>query len=121
MGKEGWLGGGCRFIGISHDDPEITPSGRIRYDACVTVDDSFVPEGEIGVQIIAGGDFARATHAGPYENLKQTYGRLMGQWLPRSGRRLGDAPCLEFYLNDPGGTPPAELLTDVYAPLEARS
>lgn len=120
MGKEGWLAGDCRFIGISHDDPEITPFEKIRYDACITVDDSFAPEGDIGVQVIPAGDYARATHTGPYENLKETYGRLMGQWLPRSGRRLRNAPCLEFYLNDPGSTPPAELLTDVHVPLEAR-
>lgn len=118
MGKEGWLAGDCRFIGISHDDPEITPPDKLRYDACVTVDDSFAPEADIGVQVIAAGAYARATHAGPYEMFKETYGRLMGQWLPRSGRRLRNAPCLEFYLNDPGSTPPSELLTDVYVPLE---
>lgn len=120
MGKEGLIGAGAQFVGVSYDDPEITPPEKIRYDACVTVDDSFQAEGEIGVQVIAGGDYARTTHQGPYEKLGQTYHRLMGEWLPRSGRHLRNAPCLEFYLTDPDSTPPADLLTDVCVPLEVK-
>ncbi len=120
MGKEGLLGAGTRYVGVSYDDPEITPPDKIRYDACVTVDDAFQPEGEVSVQVLAGGDYARATHQGPYEKLSTTYHRLMGEWLPRSGRHLRSAPCLEFYLNDPGSTPPAELLTDICVPLELK-
>jgi len=117
LGKEGYLGPGCRMLGVSYDDPESTPSSKVRYDACVTVDDSFQPAAGIGVQTVGGGDYVRATHFGPYAELKETYGRLMGQWLPRSGRQLRDAPCFEEYVNAPENTPPAELITDVYVPL----
>jgi AraC family transcriptional regulator len=120
LGKEGHLGPGCRFLGISYDDPESTPPDKIRYDACVTVDASFQPAGGIGVQVVGGGDYVRATHFGPYANLKETYGRLMGQWLPRSGRQLRDPPCFEEYVNSPENTPPAELITDVFVPLAPR-
>ena len=58
LGKEGLLGGDALIIGICHDDPDVTPSVRIRYDACVSVDESFVPAGEIGVQVIPGGEYA---------------------------------------------------------------
>ena len=85
LGKEGFLGGDAQFIGICHDDPEVTPPDKIRYDACVTVDDAFVPQGDIGVQVVAGGAYARTTHFGPYQKLGETYTRLLGQWLPRSG------------------------------------
>jgi len=118
LGKEGYLGPDCRMLGVSYDDPESTPSSKIRYDACVTVDDSFPPAAGIGVQTIGGGDYVRATHFGPYLHLKETYGRLMGQWLPRSGRHLRDAPCFEVYINSPENTLPAELITDVYVPLK---
>jgi len=120
MGKEGYLGAGCQFIGVSYDDPEITPPEIIRYDACVTVDEDFVPpaEGGIEVQTVGGGAYATTTHHGPYENFNQTYSRLMGQWIPRQGLRLRDAPCLEVYLNSPDDTPPAELLTDVFVPIQ---
>ncbi len=118
LGKEGLIGGDSWFIGICHDDPEITPTDRMRYDACVTVDEEFVPFGDIGVQTVPGGDYARTTHQGPYDTLGRTYSALLGDWLPRSGRELRHSPCLEVYLNDPHGTEPEEILVDVYAPLE---
>ncbi len=94
LGKEGLLGGDTQLIGICHDDPEVTPPGRVRYDACVSVDEKFSPTGEIGVQVLAGGEYAMTTHFGPYNKLGRTYARLLGQWLPRSGRQLRSCPCL---------------------------
>jgi hypothetical protein len=69
------------------------------------------------VQVIAGGDYAVTTHFGSYNKLGDTYAKLLGQWVLRSGRELRSAPCFEVYLNDPGSTKPADLLTDIYAPL----
>jgi AraC family transcriptional regulator len=117
LGKAGWLGGDIQCIGICHDDPDITPPAKLRYDACVTVDERFAPFDEIGVQVIPGGDYAMVTHAGPYAALGDTYARLLGQWLPRSGRELRATPCFEVYLNDPHSTDPEDLLADIYAPL----
>jgi len=121
LGKDGWIGGDALFLGICHDDPEVTSPDKIRYDACVTVGPGFQPIGDIGVQVIAGGDYAVITHFGPYNKLGDTYAKWLGQRLPRSGRELRSAPCFEVYLNDPGGTDPADLITDLYAPLEPKS
>jgi AraC family transcriptional regulator len=118
LGKDGLLGPGAQFIGIPHDDPAVTPSQKIRYDACVTVDAKFRADGEIGVQVVPGGDYAVLTHFGPYENLGDSYAKLLGQWLPRSGRRLRATPCLEIYFNSPENTEPEDLVTDIHAPLE---
>jgi AraC family transcriptional regulator len=120
LGKEGLLGPGTKFIGICYDDPEVTAPEKIRYDACVTVDDDFKAEDDVGVQTISGGEYAVTTHIGPYNTLGQTYAKLLGQWLPRSGRELRSEPSLEFYLNAPDSTDPQDLLTDIYAPLEPR-
>jgi len=117
LGSRGLLGPGVTYIGLSYDDPDVAPPDKLRYDACVTVDDDFVPKGDIGVQTISGGVFAVTTHQGPYEKLNETYARLLGEWLPRSGRTLHDGPCREIYLNDPEGTEPEELLTDIYVRL----
>jgi AraC family transcriptional regulator len=118
LGKDGWLGGDVLFLGLCHDDPEVTPPDKLRYDACVTVGADFQPIGDIGVQGVAGGDYAVTTHFGPYHKLGDTYAKWLGQWLPRSGRELRSAPCFEIYLNDPGSTDPADLITDLHAPLE---
>ena len=120
LGKEGLLGGDSQFFGICHDDPAVTEGARIRYDACVTVDPRFVPQGEIGVQVIPGGDYAVLTHIGPYSGLGASYAQLFGQWLPRSGRRLRPTPSFEAYLNSPENTAPEDLIVDLHAPLEPR-
>ena len=120
LGKEGFIGGETQFIGVCHDDPAVTPPEKIRYDACVTVDGKFQAQGDIGVETLAGGDYAVTTHFGPYDKLGGTYAKLLGQWLPRSGRRLRTTPCFEFYLNSPESTEPEELLTDIFAPLEPK-
>jgi len=117
-GSEGLVGQDTRFIGMCHDDPEITPAGRVRYDACITIDRDVVPAGEFGVQTVAGGPHARTSHFGPYGELARTYVRLVGQWAPRSGRELRPLPCLEMYLNSPESTEPEDLVTDVFLPLE---
>jgi len=43
------------------------------------VDENFVPKGDIGVQVVAGGDYAVTTHFGPYHKLGDTYTKLLGQ------------------------------------------
>lgn len=113
-GPKGLLGGGAQYLGVGHDDPQVTPPDKIRYDACVTVDPTVEGEGEVGIQTVGGGRYAVATHKGPYENLENTYAELMGRWLPQSGERLGSNLCFELYRNDPQSTPPEELLTDIY-------
>lgn len=118
LGKEGLLGGAAQFIGICHDDPAISPLEKIRYDACVTVDESFRAGGEIGVQVIPDGDYAVMTHFGSYQELDQSYAKLLGCWLPQSGRRLRFTPCFEIYFNSPENTDPRDLVTDIHAPLE---
>lgn len=120
LGKEGLLGGDTQFFGICHDDPAVTESARIRYDACVTVDRHFAPQGDIGVQVLPGGDYAVLTHIGPYADLGASYARLFGQWLPRSGRRLRPTPSFEAYLNSPENTDPEDLIVDLHAPLEPK-
>jgi len=105
-GHEGLLGPDTKFLGLSHDDPDVTPPGKLRYDACVTVDGAFEPVGEVGIQAIPGGEFAVTTHIGPHSGLGATYARLFGQGIPSLGREPASAPCIEFYLNDPESTQP---------------
>jgi AraC family transcriptional regulator len=97
----------------------VTPSDKIRYDACCTIGEGFQPRGEVGLTRIDGGEYAMTTHIGPFETIGDTYAQLFGAWLPGSGRELRSAPCLEIYLTDPENTEPQDYITDIYAPLEA--
>lgn len=106
------------MIGIGWDDPKLTAEDRIRYDACLTVSDTFAPTGEVRVQTIAGGRFAVFLHAGPYSQLINTYDAIFRDWLPRSGEPLREQPAFELYLNSPDHTPPADLRTEIWVPLQ---
>jgi AraC family transcriptional regulator len=120
LARDGRVGGDSVFIGIPHDDPDVTPSKRLRYDACVTVDDGYVPTGTIKVQIIPGGDYAVTTHCGPPSGIGDAYARLFGQWLPRSGREVRSSPSFVIALNLLQHFEPPNRLTDIYLPLEPK-
>lgn len=111
------IGPALRYFGLCHDDPAVTPPDKIRYDACLVVPAGTQGDGGVGVMEFAGGEYACATHRGPYESLNATYEGLYREWLPASGRAAAQTPCVEFYLNDPRGTPPEQLLTHVCMPL----
>ena len=114
---KGLFGPATVCLGVSYDDPEVTPEAHIRYDACVSIGPDVEGEGEIGVQELAGGPYAVVTHHGPYENLHKTYAAFYGEWLPASGREPRAAPSLEVYLNNPQNTAPADLRTEICVPL----
>jgi len=116
-GMRGLLGPGTRMIGIVHDDPDVTPTDKVRYDAAVVVDRRLQPEGEFGVMEIPGGNYAVFTHHGPYDTLGTTYQRFFGAWLPKSSRELRDAEAFEEYLNSPMNAKPEDLLTRIHIPL----
>lgn len=120
VGQNGLFGPNTKLFGMSHDDPEVTPPDKLRYDACIVVGDDFEPRDDVGVQEVAGGEYAVALHCGPYENFKQTYAAIYGQWIPANGREPADGPAIEVYLNDPNSTKPEDLRTEVCVPLKPK-
>ena len=116
LAQEGRIGANSVFIGIPHDDPDVTPARKLRYDACVTVDDRYIAAGAIKIQTVPQGDYAVTTHCGPPSGLGAAYARLFGQWLPRSGREVRSSPSFLMALNNP--QKPEDRLTDVYLPLQ---
>ncbi|VAW34996.1 Transcriptional regulator, AraC family [hydrothermal vent metagenome] len=107
-----------QIIGISYDSPDITDADKLRYDACITITDEIQPQGEVGVQTVAGGRYAIFIHKGAYEGFSHTYGLIFSQWLPQSGERLRAVPTFERYLNrDPRRTKPENLRTEIFVPL----
>ncbi|MGJ8633414.1 MAG: AraC family transcriptional regulator [Luteolibacter sp.] len=108
-----------RVFGIGHDNPGITDSEKIRYDACFTRDVSFQPSGEVRNQTIKGGLYAIALHKGSYETLVESYDALIGTWLSENKRELRGEPLFEEYLNrDPRRTKPENLRTLIYIPIK---
>lgn len=118
-GMRGMIGPASLFLGVSWDDPEITPPEKLRYDAAITLSRPVQPEGEFGVTELAGGEYTTLLHKGPYQNLSASYRLILGGWLPPSGRELRDVPCFEHYLNSPQTARPEDLLTVIHVPVTA--
>jgi AraC family transcriptional regulator len=118
MKKEKLFGFGLETIGIGHDDPSVTESDKLRYDACMTVKKDISPTGNVGVKTIEGGKYAIFKYKGPYTNLEQVYNYIFKNWLAGSEYELGDKPCFEKYLNNPEKNKPENYKTQIYVPLK---
>jgi AraC family transcriptional regulator len=112
-----YIAGRTQIIGVYHDDPEITPADKLRYDCCLTVDESFTERDDVKVKALDGGAFAVLTHRGSHDGLAEAYQWLYGAWLPSNGYRLRDAPPFEVYQNVVPRLPPERLVTEIHVPL----
>jgi DNA gyrase inhibitor GyrI len=115
--KDGLPGKGSLFIGVPLDNPKDTPPEKLRYDACVTVDENYAPTKPVRVRTIAGGDYVVARNC-PIGAIAKGYAKLFGSWLPASGRKARKAPSLLVAVNGPQEMPPTFGFTDIYVPLE---
>ena len=104
------------FIGVPLDNPKVTPPEKLRYDACATVDEQYVPTKPVRVRTLAGGDYVVARNC-PLWALAQGYQKLFGSWLPQSGRQARKAPSLLVAVE--GHQETAFGCRDIYVPLEA--
>ena len=119
-GPKGLLGPKTEYLGLCYDDPDVTPAEKIRYDACIMVDDNITIDNSASIKIqdIPEGKYAIAIHQGPYDKLKDTYAELCGKWAPNSGMEIMDKPSIEIYLNDPKNTPPEDLKVEIQIPVK---
>ena len=63
--REGMLGPEAEMIGLCHDDPEVTPIGQVRYDACLAVKVDFTPHGDLGTAGYPRGRICRGAPCRP--------------------------------------------------------
>jgi len=108
-------------FGMSHDDPDVTPADRLRYDACLVAKPGTKTKGEISLRELPGGAFAVTEHRGSFELIGETYSGLFATVAisPVDGRRwmLGDPPAREVYLTDPRTVEPTAMRTEIWMPV----
>jgi effector-binding domain-containing protein len=73
--------------------------------------------GDIKAREIPAGKMASCIHVGPYSDMAPAYDELTS-WIEENGYEA-TGMAYEFYLNDPGRTPPKELRTQILLPLKA--
>ncbi|WP_340395389.1 AraC family transcriptional regulator [Paenibacillus sp. FSL E2-0177] len=109
------------FIGISLDDPSVTDEYSCRYDACITIPEEFVKEGDSGVEFktLSGGLYALYSFYDTIDKLAIAYQSVYGQWLPNSDYEPDDRYALEFCMNDPYTDPEGKAKVDLYIPIKS--
>ncbi|HNY30186.1 MAG TPA: AraC family transcriptional regulator [Fibrobacteria bacterium] len=116
-GPRGLLGPEARPLTIYHDDPEVTPTEKLRISVGITVPAGTAVEGEIGTMDIPGGKYAVATcaiHPGQY---LAAWNALMVGWFPSSGWQPDERPCFELHLNDPAQDPEGYHRLELWEPV----
>lgn len=103
--------------GVPLDDPASMPEAALRYDACLAVGEAAPPAPLRRLELPAG-SHAMIRHVGGYDAVPALSQRLVGEWLPRSGREPADAPLYHHFIGDPDGVPAAELVTEILLPLK---
>jgi AraC family transcriptional regulator len=95
--QRGLVGKGHASWGVGHDSPDITAPEKCRYDACVQIAEAVKPEGEVGVQTIAGGLYACAPFSGTPDKIHEAWMRVFSEWLPESAYQVDSRPAIEAY------------------------
>jgi len=90
-GPRGYFPPRARFFALVHDDLEVRPAERLRYDACCEVDERFRPQGEVGVQGIAGSTRSPYTPARTTPSARPTRGSA-GSGHRHTGESCGPRP-----------------------------
>jgi AraC family transcriptional regulator len=118
-GPRGVMGPDARVLGLSLDNPDITPKDKCRYFACVVVNDRAEPDGRVGVMTLRPGKYAVGRFAGGADIFKTAYAWMYGDWLPGSGWQPDDAPAFESYVGEPSGTAKKpHFVFDLYVPVK---
>lgn len=108
------------FFGEILDDNDITKDENCRYISGITIPDhsKFEPEGFFQIKDFSGGNYVVFQHQGDRAQIEYFYEMIFVHWLSIGDFEIADQPLIEFYLNDESDTPPHDLLTDIYIPIE---
>jgi AraC family transcriptional regulator len=107
-----------RLIGITHDDPYVSPEDKIRFDACLPVSGPVKVSHPIGYRTIQPGLCVVRRHFGGMEEIAKTFAHIGVEWLPGESYCLRAAAPFEIYHCKEVDGQLERLYTDAYVPLE---
>ncbi|MAU02087.1 MAG: AraC family transcriptional regulator [Anaerolineaceae bacterium] len=106
------------LLGVGHDDPNITPTEKVRFDICLSVDEPFRADGNIGCQTLPGGHFATMTYIGPLDaGFDQVYHNFFQQLAQIKNIELIGLPVIEIYRTTRINPAYALNETDIFIPV----
>ncbi len=100
-------------FGFGYHDPKEVEAKDFRFDLALSVPKDFKLNDEVIERIIPAGRYAVVMHNGSLDNVGDTIYNLYKNWLPQSGEKLGDLPCIFCYHNFAHEVAEPELLTEI--------
>lgn len=101
-------------FGFAYDDPKITNPQEFRFDLGIMVPEQLKLTGEVVEKRLPSGRYAVTLHKGSRDHIGETVYALYRDWLPHSGEKLGDLPCIFCYYNFDHEVAETESLTECW-------
>jgi DNA gyrase inhibitor GyrI len=89
------------LIGMSMDDPDITPLPECRYDFCTTVSATTKRSPGISMGSIPAARWASIRVNGDLQDVDDAWTYLFRDWLPSSGWQAAPLPAMEIFRQRP--------------------
>ena len=109
-------------LGVYYSDMQQVPPEEMEWELWAPISDEVAPFGAdeqgLGVKTVEAIDVACTMHKGPYDQVGPVYGELFS-WIVANGYEVAGPPQ-EVYLNDPGPTHAADLLTEIRFPVKKK-
>lgn len=100
-GRRRGLVPGATLIGMSQDDPDITPMAKYRYDWCLILPEGVPADDGVNPAVIPAGRFGELHCRGDIQKVDRAWKHLFYSWLPRSGLEPTPAPAMEVFRSYP--------------------
>lgn len=91
----------AQLIGMSQDDPDVTPLPLCRYDICLTMPGDWSANGEVSAREFPACRAAIIHCTGDSDRIDRAWQYLYRYWLPRSAYLPDNLPALELFRRQP--------------------
>ncbi len=85
------------ILGIAHDNPDVTPPDKCRYDCCIILPEDYNHDDSINEGRLPGGKYALYEIKHTPEKVLNAWNDIFSVWLPENGFRIDDRPLFERY------------------------
>jgi AraC-like DNA-binding protein/DNA gyrase inhibitor GyrI len=89
------------LIGMSQDDPDVTPIEHCRYDVCMTARDGMRGDEAVTMKVLPTCTLACIHCVGDIVLVDRAWQYLYRHWLPNSRYLPGNLPAMEIYVKAP--------------------
>lgn len=106
-------------LGICHDDPDITDTSKLRYDAALSwgkVEVSELAKYDFETKSVAGGKYAMVEYKGGNEVAEKAWYGLYA-WIEQNGYAYRDEPPFEKYIDAWEEQDSTKIQTEIYVPI----